>query len=203
VGQEARCIVHHGGGTSEGKALLETDELLFRGDFRLKILLASITQVEASDGVLRVLSSDGESRFELGVAAAKWAERIRNPRTLVDKLDVKPTSRVAVLGLDDPEFLALLRSRAAEVHGEAGSDRDLIFLGVQHREDLSRLSDLKASLQPAGAIWTIRPKGKPEITERNVMEAAREAGLVDVKVARFSETHTAEKLVVPISMRNG
>lgn len=39
------------------------------------------------------------------------------------------------------------------------------------------------------------------MTERDVMEAAKAAGLVDVKVARFSETHTAEKLVVPIAQR--
>jgi hypothetical protein len=30
-----------------------------------------------------------------------------------------------------------------------------------------------------------------------VMAAARDRGLVDVKVARFSETHTALKLVIP------
>ena len=30
---------------------------------------------------------------------------------------------------------------------------------------------------------------------------AREAGLVDVKAARFSDTHTAEKLVIPVTRR--
>jgi len=39
------------------------------------------------------------------------------------------------------------------------------------------------------------------ITERDVMEAAKAAGLVDVKVARFSETLTAEKLVIPVAQR--
>jgi len=34
-----------------------------------------------------------------------------------------------------------------------------------------------------------------------VMTAARNVGLVDVKVVRFSETHTAEKWVVPLSQR--
>ena len=37
MGREARCEVHYGRQTSEGKALLETSEILFRGDFRLKI----------------------------------------------------------------------------------------------------------------------------------------------------------------------
>lgn len=33
------------------------------------------------------------------------------------------------------------------------------------------------------------------------MAAARAAGLVDVKVVRFSGTHTAEKLVIPLIKR--
>jgi hypothetical protein len=34
-----------------------------------------------------------------------------------------------------------------------------------------------------------------------VRTAGKAAGLVDVKVARFSETHTAEKFVVPVAKR--
>jgi hypothetical protein len=33
------------------------------------------------------------------------------------------------------------------------------------------------------------------------MKAGQAAGLVDVKVVRFSETHTAEKFVVPKKLR--
>lgn len=33
------------------------------------------------------------------------------------------------------------------------------------------------------------------------MAAGKEAGLVDVKVARFSETLTAEKFVIPVQRR--
>jgi len=33
------------------------------------------------------------------------------------------------------------------------------------------------------------------------MAKAKEAGLVDVKVASYSETHTAEKLVIPVAKR--
>ncbi|PYR70118.1 MAG: hypothetical protein DMF88_03745 [Acidobacteria bacterium] len=51
------------------------------------------------------------------------------------------------------------------------------------------------------AIWVIRPKGSQQISESDVMKAGKAAGLVDVKVARFSETHTAEKFVIPVSRR--
>jgi hypothetical protein len=33
------------------------------------------------------------------------------------------------------------------------------------------------------------------------MEAGHAAGLVDVKVVAFSETHTAEKFVIPVAKR--
>ena len=60
---------------------------------------------------------------------------------------------------------------------------------------------LDLSLKPNGALWVIRPKGRPEISERAVMAAGKAAGLVDVKVVGFSPTHTAEKFVIPVSGR--
>jgi hypothetical protein len=47
----------------------------------------------------------------------------------------------------------------------------------------------------------VRPKGVPEISEKDVMDRGRAAGLVDVKVCAFSATHTAEKLVIPKARR--
>jgi len=60
---------------------------------------------------------------------------------------------------------------------------------------------VKKSLQPAGAIWVVRPKGTPAIKDVDVIAAGKAAGLVDVKVAAFSSTHTAEKLVIPVARR--
>ena len=53
----------------------------------------------------------------------------------------------------------------------------------------------------AGTMWMIRPKGRREITDGDVISAARAAALVDVKVVRFSETHSAEKFVIPKDKR--
>ncbi len=52
-----------------------------------------------------------------------------------------------------------------------------------------------------GALWVVYPKGQKHITENDVMAAAKSAGLVDVKVVSFSETHTALKLMIPLSHR--
>ena len=45
-------------------------------------------------------------------------------------------------------------------------------------------------------------KGKAAtVTEAESMTAGKAAGLVDVKVVKFSETHTAEKMVIRVARR--
>src|SRR4051812_50159832 len=77
-------------------------------------------------------------------------------------------------------------------------DCDAIFFGATREAELARLATVKRSLKPNGALWAIRPKGRPEISERATMAAGKAAGLVDVKVVGFSATHTAEKFVIPV-----
>jgi len=66
---------------------------------------------------------------------------------------------------------------------------------------LVRIAGLVASLQPAGAIWTVYPKGQKHITQNDVMTAGKAAGLVDTKVVGFSDTHSALKWVIPVAKR--
>lgn len=197
MGQEAKCEVRFAGKKSEGKALLETDDLIFRGDFRLSIPLKSIRSLEAVDGVLRVTSPEGTALFTLGAQADKWAHKIRNPRTLADKLDVKPGMRVSLIGVANP-----VEGRTSDItEGKAAKDSDLIFFGAEADKDLAKLRTLQKSIKPNGAIWVVHPKGKKEITEIAVLNAGRQAGLVDTKIARFSDTHTAHKFVIPLAKR--
>src|ERR1700691_2993157 len=197
MGQEAKCEARFGGKISTGKALLETDDLIFRGDFRLSIPLKSIQSLEAADGVLRVTSPAGTAAFNLGAQAEKWAHKIRNPRTLADKLDVKPGMRVSLIGVADR-----LEGRTTDItEGKAAKESDLIFFGAEAHKDLAKLRSLQKSIKRNGAIWVVYPKGKKEITEIGVLEAGRQAELVDTKVARFSDTHTALKFVIPLAKR--
>ena len=203
MGAESECTVHFGGRRSEGKALLETDQLIFRGTFRLAIPRKSISKLDATDGSLRVTFPDGTAIFELGPTAAKWADKIRNPPSLLDKLGVKPDMRVAVVGVDDETFLDELAKRTSSVATRTPKkDTEIIFLGAESSGDLARLAKLREYLTPAGAIWVIHTKGKgAAFKDVDVFAAAKKAGLVDVKVASFSATHTAEKLVIPVKDR--
>jgi hypothetical protein len=201
MGDEARCTLRFDGQVSEGRAVLETDELVFRGDFRLAIPLRAVRSVAARDGELSVEFPAGTASFELGARAARWAERIRKPKSLLDKLGVKADSRISVLGVRDDTFLREVAERVGNVAVEPAAESDFVFLGAESVDDLRRLEEVRNFLKPNGAIWVVAPKGGREPREADVLAAGPPAGLVDTKVVRFSETHTAHKFVIPVSQR--
>jgi hypothetical protein len=199
VGQEIACTASSDGRRAEGRAQLETDELLFRGDgLRLRIPYSAITDVRAVEGVLEVDHDGATTTFELGDKAARWADRIKNPKTVIDKLGVKPGQRVALRGMDADGFAGDLAARGAEL---VEGDADHLFVAVETQGDLAALGELVPLIARNGAVWTVRRKGRKDLTEADVMAAGKAAGLVDVKVVRFSETHTAEKFVIPVADR--
>src|ERR1700741_2897066 len=102
MGAEAACTVTFNKKTVAGKARLETDALQFRGgDVRLNIPFKEMKRVTADDSVLSVTFGEGRAKFELGGAASKWREKILHPPSLLAKLGVKASFKVAVLGVTD------------------------------------------------------------------------------------------------------
>jgi len=197
MGQELECRLQYQKRTLSGKAYLETDYLLFRGDERLKIALKDLTAAQAEGGLLRLEFPGGPAALELGKAAEKWARKILHPPTRADKLGLKPGLAVRLDGEFEPGFLDELRASAVEGKGKA----DLVFFAAATARDLARVVKLKSWLKPAGALWVVYPKGVPAIREIQVLEAGRAAGLKDTKVASFSTTHTALRFVIPVAKR--
>ena len=127
---------------------------------------------------------------------------IPSTRPLLDKLGLKPRQKVSIIGLDDRFFVQQLRDRSIDVSSRARKDSDLVFFYLDDRRDLPRLSGLRESLKPAGAIWVLWPKGRKEFREDDIRAFGPEAGLVDVKVVAFSETLSALKMVIPVALRS-
>jgi hypothetical protein len=202
MGQEINCTGRSGKKTSVGKALLETDYVLFRGDFRVKIPFASMTSVTAKGAWLEIDSKEAKLALELGPAAEKWVQKILHPPSRMDKLGVREGLRVSVAGVKDAQFAKEIEQAGADLRSRVVSGSDIIFHGANEKSDLDRLDALSRSIHPAGAIWIIYPKGVRQITEMDVLTAIRAAGLKDVKVASFSATHTALKAVIPVSARS-
>jgi hypothetical protein len=203
MGLEAPCAASINGKRVNGKARLETDVLEFRApDVRVAIPFKAITKASARSGRLTIESAEDRLLLSLGEAAPKWLTKIQHPPSRLAKIGVKPGWRVSAVGIADVDFLRELETSVEQLSiGRVLNGNDAIFLGASKEADLDRLANFVPKLKADGALWVIRPKGRPEISERFVMAAGKAAGLVDVKVVGFSPTHTAEKFVIPLKNR--
>jgi len=217
VGAELKCRARFGKQSSEGRALLETNEVIFRGEFRLKIPFAQMKSVKAVDGELRIAFAErGKDRrsaparvpvlvvavLELGDQAEKWAHKILHPKTRIEKLGILPGAKVSVIG----EFEKAFERELAEVTkavtlGKVTSDAEWIFLSAESPKQLRQSAQVAKALKGTTALWIVYPKGQKTITENDVIGMGRKNGLKDVKVVGFSATHTALKFVVPLAQR--
>ena len=200
MGQELECTLRYRGRTVAGKALLETDHVLFRGDERLKVRFQDLTGVHAGEGVLRLEFEGGPAELELGQTAEKWAGKILHPPSLMQKLGAKPGAAARLTGEFDDDFRRELQRAGVQL--EAGRSKPgLLFLAANAAADLSKIGKLASGMKPDAALWVVYPKGVTAVREIEVLSAGRAAGLKDVKVAGFSATHTALKFVVPVERR--
>ncbi len=202
MGREATCIARWGREKSEGKALLESDHVLFRGEFRVKVPLGAGTSASLQRGVLTLVWSEGKLALELGEMGAKWLDAIQNPKSVLDKLGVKYGHKVAVVGLRDVEFLAQITERLEKKPASrAGKSCAHVLFALHCVADHAKLASFIASIHPNGGVWAIYERGRRDISEDSIRRAARQAGLVDVKVVRYSDTHGALRLVIPKETR--
>ena len=203
MGYDAACSLEIDGQTFRGTARLEHKEIVFRGESRLVIPLHEVRGVQARDGALVVRFGGRTAVLRMGTDAEKWASRIASPPSRLEKLGVKAGMQVAVIDVDDDLLTRELRSREVSVvRASDARELDMVFFGVRTGDDLARLVTLKDQIKSSGAIWLVRVKGpSATVSEAESMAAGKRAELVDVKVVSFSETHTAEKYVIPVQKR--
>ena len=202
MGNEAVCTLRSEGKTFSGKALLETSEIVFRGDTRLKLPFSSIKSVLAKNGALHIRTADVLFVFDLGLQAEKWRNKIANPKSLIEKLGVKPGESVRLEGKFPEDFIASLKKHGASLATQAKpKPAPWIFFAAESSGDLRRVPAIAKSMRGVAALWIVYPKGQKAITESDVRSAGLKAAFTDVKVASFSPTHTALKFVIPKSKR--
>lgn len=202
MGRELTCKATFEGRSSQGKLKLETDHILFRGDFRLKIDFKEARSVSVRGEQLVIRTKDGTGSFEIGaLEAGRWAQAIKHPKSRADKLGVTPGMRASLLGVSDDDFARDLSKHGVDASRRKRKDSDMLFVAIDSPRDLAKLEGLEDQLTRDGAIWTISPKGCKDFNENDIYAAARALDLTDVKVVRFSDTHTANKFVIPKKRR--
>lgn len=209
MGYETKCRVHVDDGsgkprTADATVLLETDELIVRGDARIKVPRRDIKSVSRRAGIVTVTAPIATVKLILGEpAATKWEQKLQEaPKRLIDKLDVRPNAKVWLLEIASPELEAQVAERTGDVsRAKSARDRDVVFVGVERNSHLARIERAMHGMLDDGAIWVIHPKGPNGVADTSIFEKAKALNLTYTKVARVSDTHTAEKLVRPRASR--
>ncbi len=209
MGYETRCAVRvtSPDGTvrtaADAAVLIETDDLVVRGVARVKVPRLSITSLRVRAGVLTIAAPAATIALTLGDAADAWKRRLAEaPKRLIDKLDIKPGARVWLNAVEDDSLIAQLAERTSNiVRGPRATRCDAAFVGVEQASELERIARAANAIVESGSIWVIHRKGKTGVPDTAIFAAATKAGLVYTKVARVSDTHTAEKLVWPRAAR--
>jgi hypothetical protein len=193
MGKEAQVDAVFADGHDAGRLQYEPPKLIFRGRERRVFEGDGLKDVRAEGDDL--VLADGV-RFRLGEKAARsWAAAIVNPKGRLEKLGVKLGLRIAMLNLDDADFVAELDAGGVVLSDDL-TGLDLLFYGADSPAELASIGDLAPRLAERGALWAVSLKGRlARIRDVEVMAAGKAHGLVDIKVCAFSETRTALKLV--------
>jgi hypothetical protein len=209
MGYETKCRVRvddHSGNIRDADAtvLLETDDLIVRGEARVRISRASIQRVASRAGIVTITSPTAIVSMTLDdKSAATWRKKLEEPpKRLIDKLDVKPGAKVWLFGVVDEQLLQQVHERTSSaLRGRSASHCDVVFVSVETIAQLDRLDRALDATKESGAIWVVYPKGAGGVADTAIFGKAKTLGLTYIKVARVSDTHTAEKLVRPVSSR--
>ncbi|MHB2016882.1 MAG: hypothetical protein ACYCW6_08070 [Candidatus Xenobia bacterium] len=184
MGFSVDCDQIDGTRREAGRASLEGDLLEFRSvrNVRIRVRLETVGEVTAQAGILTIRYGRNVLHLDLGERAERWAEHLRHPPTRLDKLGVKPRDTVHVAGDFAEDFLAELEARGVGVVTEGAT-------WLLYRAAAPALLNRLPSLGSARGMWIVYPRR--EVKEQHVLQAARSAGLAELKAMRFSRTESA------------
>ena len=185
MGRQAACACTWGSRSGLVTALLETTELIVRGEISERVDLSHIRDVRVDGDTLRFNTASGGIALALGNRSAhSWAKRLMSP----------PPSLAKKLGLIHG-MRVHLASGVAELlgdalHGTVHARRipyDIVLAKVEKVADLWQLPDF-------APMWVIYRKGKDApVGETAVRTALRSNGFIDVKICSIDAAYSALK----------
>ena len=196
MGLEANCVCRWNDGETTVKALLESHELILRGDLKRRLPIAQMRSFEAKADALIVSMADETYSLDLGArTAAFWAAKMaKPPPTLRAKLGVDDVAGVCVIGAVGD--LALRDAVSAAT--AAVADARLSLAQVDDEQALKAVLDAHAQAPALQPLWLVYPKGaKAPFGEEAVRRILREAGYADSKSCAVSAAYTATRYAKP------
>jgi len=192
MGREALIHAEVGMQTGEVKALLESHELILRGEIRRHFPRSVINNVEVDGALLRFTSGEETVRLYLGDKVAEaWAKAIASPPpSLRAKLGLQKGARAFLIGAcDDAALAEALDGVSTGNVAEAA----MIIARIDGPDDLAsaRATQAKYAHLP---VWMIYPKVKDVSYGDGAIRAAlRESGFRDTKSCSVSDRLTATR----------
>lgn len=191
MGREILCTIRWQGVATEGKVVLESTELILRGEIRARIGRDRITGWSYAEGTLTLRTANSPLELDMpGGEAAAWMRALAKSQPgLAEKLGINPSARAFLIGPADDADLA--RALVGTVTGQAGEATVLIAVLTN-----TTAIDPAAALATATGrpVWCLYPKGKgADPSDAQVRAAMRAQGFVDVKSCMVSDRLTATK----------
>ncbi len=191
MGREAICTIHFRGGAAEGKALLEGEALILRGDIRGRFPRSAITGIEVQGDTLALVADGQPLALDLGAKeAARWHAALLKPApTLAEKLGIGPVSRVFVVGsLSDPDLAATVDPARAPSLAQAQMLLAVVLAACDLEDALAT-----ARMAPTLPLWCVYRKGEAPVSDGMIRSRLRNEGMIDTKSCAVSELLTATR----------
>ena len=192
MGRDAEARLAFAGKIGAGRILLESNEIILRGEVRARILRRDVTGFSADGDDLTLRTRQGDVVATLGAKeAAAWLKALAKPApSLAEKLGVSPDAAVFVVGQpSDATLLAAIAPfRATEFVGAA--------LVLAELADAAAFEIALEILQfvPALPFWGSTRKGKSApFSDQMLRQAMRARGYIDTKSCAVSSDWTATR----------
>ena len=193
MGREVQCACRWGGESGAVKALLESDEIIVRGDIKHRVRLAQITNARVDDeGLQFTVGGHAVTLAMTGSEATHWQKKINTPPpSLREKLGLKGSSKALVLGeIND----ASLREALEGFTATTPKDAAMVIALAQDDGQLAAAAQAHSLLATNSFVWIVHGKGKAtRFGETPVREGMRSRGFIDTKVAAVSASLTASR----------
>jgi hypothetical protein len=196
MGREAITRVEIGSEAADVRALLESTELILRGDIRRRFPRDRIADVHADGDALRFICEGETVALHLGAGVSgTWAKAIATPPpSLRAKLGLANGARAyRIGGFED----AVLDEAMAGTLVDTMADADMMIACLADSADLDAALAVHAA-KPAVPVWAVYPKGAGvAFGDGEIRSLLRARGFRDSKSCSVSTRLTATRYGLP------
>ncbi|SIQ95569.1 hypothetical protein SAMN05880582_10534 [Rhizobium sp. RU20A] len=192
MGREALIHAEIGSEAGEVRALLESTEMILRGEIGRRYPKEAMTEVTVVGGVLHFRFADESVRLHLGGKMAQsWAAAIaKPPPSLRVKLGLDKGSLAMLIGEITDAALAEATAGSLVAHG---AEAQMMIAVIDNPGTLAEARRIHGCF-PTLPLWTVYPKGSGvSFGDTAIRALLREAGFRDTKSCAVSDQFTATR----------